>query len=165
MVDGMGMGVTATHIRRALEDAMAALERLMQLLASERRLLGQRAPTQLQRVALDKRAVVAALEQAETARWQALHEAGYGSPTQAMEHFLRLEEASDLVALWQEFLARLREVRTLNEANGLAIRRSQALIGAELSLLYGEPLDAEGALYDAAGGCDHRARGRIISSA
>lgn len=159
------MGVTATHIRRALEDATVALERLTELLAGERRLLGQRAPAQLERLAMDKRAVVAALEQADTARQQALHEAGYESSVQAMEHFLRLEEVPDLAVLWQGFLAKLHEVRGLNEANGLAIRRSQALIGAELSLLYGEPSDAEWALYDAAGGCGHRARSRIISSA
>lgn len=159
------MGVTATHIRRALEDAMAALERLMQLLSGERRLLGQRAPAQLQRLAMDKRAVVAALEQADATRRQVLHEAGYESSAQAMEHFLRFEQVPDLAALWQDFLTRLREVRALNESNGLAIRRSQALIDAELSLLHGEPLDAEGTLYDAAGSCGRRARSRIISSA
>ena len=159
------MGVTAAaHIRRALEDAIVALERLTELLADERGLLGQRAPAQLECVAKDKRAVVVALEQADSARRRALRAAGYESPTQAMEHFLRLdEEAAELAVLWQGFLARLREVRALNEANGLAIRRSQALVGAELSLLRGAMPDA--ALYDAAGGCGQAARSRIIASA
>lgn len=159
------MGVTAAaHIRRALEDAIVALERLTELLVDEHRLLGQRAPAQLERVAMDKRAVVVALEQADGARQWALREAGYESPTQAMEDFLRLdEEAPELARLWQGFLVRLREVRVLNEANGLAIRRSQALIDAELNLLRGAVSGAT--LYDAAGGCGHAARSRIIASA
>ena len=115
---------------------------------------------------MDKRDAVAALEQTDVVRQRTLREAGYGSPTQGMKHFLQLAQAPELAALWQGFLAKLREVRALNEANGLAIRRSQALVGAELNLLRGESPDAGGALYDAAGGgCGYAARGRIISSA
>ncbi|EAR22299.1 flagellar export chaperone FlgN [Nitrococcus mobilis] len=159
------MSVVATRIRSALEDAKAALERLTQLLVDERCALGQRAaPVQLERLAAGKRATVAALERADAARRRALHEAGYDSPTRAMEQFLRLAEASDLVASWQGLLVKLREVRALNEANGLAIRRSQAFASAELGLLQGET-EAGGALYDAAGGRGHAARGRIISRA
>src|SRR5690606_12336508 len=104
------MGVTAAaRIRRALEDAIVALERLT-------------------------------------------------------EDFLRLEEEDPGIASWwQGFLVRVREVRVLNEANGLAIRRSQALLGAELNLLRGAVPDAT--LYDAAGGSGHVAQGRIIASA
>ncbi|HET8701983.1 MAG TPA: flagellar protein FlgN [Nitrococcus sp.] len=159
------MNVTAVRIRRALEEAMAALEQLAGLLADERRLLGQRRPAQLERLAVDKQAVAAALEHADTARQRALQEAGYKLPDEAMEQFLRLEGASELAALWQGFLTQLREVRARNEANGLAIRRSQVFISAELSLLYGQPVSADEMLYDAAGGRGHRARGRIISSA
>lgn len=159
------MSVAAARIRSSLEDARAALGRLTQLLVDERCALGQRAvPVQLERLAAGKRAAVAALEQADAARRRALREAGYASSTQAMEQFLRLEEASDLVASWQDFLVKLREVRALNEANGLAIRRSQAFASAELALLQGET-EAGGALYDAAGGHGHAARGRIISRA
>lgn len=166
MADGMRSAATA-QIRHSIEEAMAALERLTQLLAAECRLLGQRAPPeQLERLALDKRDVVAALEQTDVVRRRTLREAGYDSPVQGMKHFLQLSQAPELAALWQTFLAKLREVRALNEANGLAIRRSQALVGAELKLLRGESPDAPGgALYDAAGGCGSAARGRIISSA
>ncbi|MDN5850794.1 MAG: flagellar protein FlgN [Nitrococcus sp.] len=158
------MSVIASDIRCALEDANAALERLAELLAGECRLLGQRAsPAQIERVAMDKLAVVDALEQAEAARRGALYEAGYES--QAMERFLQLEAAADLTALWQRVLSKLREVRALNEGNGLAIRRSQALVGAELRLLHGEPADADEAQYDATGTCGHTSGGRMISSA
>ncbi len=159
------MSVTATRIWSALEDAVAALERLAQLLADERRALGRRASSvQLKRVAAGKRATAAVLEQADAARLSALHEAGYDSPAEAMEHFLRHAETPELVVLWQGFLVRLREVRALNEANGLAIRRSQALVSAELSLLQGGAAMG-GVFYDAAGSCSHAARGRIISRA
>lgn len=160
------MGVTSTRIRRALEEAMAALDRLTELLAGERHLLGQGAPEKLQRLALDKRAVVAALEQANTSCRHALREAGYeGAPAQEMEHFLQRAADPELAALWQGFLTKLREVRTFNAANGLAIQRSQALIGAELRSLHGAPLDTARAVYDATGSYDYGSCSRIISSA
>lgn len=165
MADGINMAATA-RIRHSIEDAMAALEQLAQLLADECRLLGHRAPPeQMERLARDKRDVVAALEQIDVARQHTLREAGCDSPMQGMKQFLQLAQAPELAALWQGFLAKLREVRALNEANGLAIRRSQALVGAELKVLRGESPEAGGALYDAAGGCGYAARGRIISSA
>ncbi|MDN5871954.1 MAG: flagellar protein FlgN [Nitrococcus sp.] len=157
------LSVIASAIRCALQDANAALERLAALLADECRLLGQRAaPAQLERVAMDKLVLVDALEQAELARRDALHEAGY--EPRAMERFLELDAASGLAASWQRVLARLQEVRAFNEANGLAIARSQALVSAELRLLHGEPADAHEAQYDATGARGRTSGGRIISS-
>lgn len=155
---------TAIRIHQALEDAGRALERLAELLAEERRLLAQRAPAQLESLALEKQSVVTELERADAARKVALQEAGYGSHTQAMEQFLQTPEAHALVGLWAAFIARLGEVRVRNEENGLAIRRSHEIVKAELRLLHGSAGDTQETLYNAAGASDHLVRSRILSS-
>lgn len=163
MVDQMS--ATASCIRRALEDASRALDRLVELLAAERRLLAQRAPAQLESLALEKQSVVTELELADAARRQTLHEAGYGSHIHAMEQFLLTPEARELVPLWEDLIARLGKARARNEENGLAIRRSHELVKAELRLLHGNAGDMQETLYDAAGSSDHLVRSRILSSA
>ncbi len=135
--------MTATaNAEPALEKLLVALrdrcEQLRGILGEEQQRVGRRDVRGLETLARDKLALLEEIEELDARRRSLVTEAGWSDDQAGMESLLAEQADRDLVALWRQTLALLRQGQAMNDASGTIIRRSLAENQRLLELLHGE---------------------------
>lgn len=135
--------MTATaNAEPALEELLPALldrcERLRSVLGEEQQHIGRRDARGLEALARDKLTLLEEIETLNARRRRLVTEAGWSDDSAGMESLLADRADRDLLSLWRQALALLRQGQAMNEASGTIIRRSLAENQRLLELLHGQ---------------------------
>lgn len=139
----------ATELEDMVNQAIATVNELLKLLASELSALKTRDAQALPRLAKAKHSSIQLLEQIETRRRTLLKSNGYGTDHEGMAQCVEELGHDALLTKWQGLVKLLDHLQRQNRINGSVVNLTHHFVERSLHILQGR--EQEGRLYDPSG--------------